>query len=118
LLSQLLSTYLEKNAAKQPITTNIDAVEISDSQAIPLVGDLILALDAVKQRNNLPLAIRESLQEIQNELQKPTKAASAKLKITLPIIPMLVSYELELNTESFLAQTWGKVTSLFNTPHP
>ena len=35
----------------------------------------------------------------------PTVAASAKLKVALPVIPMLASYELEMDTEGMLMLT-------------
>ncbi|NEP19780.1 MAG: hypothetical protein F6J97_23325, partial [Leptolyngbya sp. SIO4C1] len=44
--------------------------------------------------------VQTLLQQILAELQKPDTPASAKLKVALPIIPSIVSIELEGDTES------------------
>ncbi len=87
---------------------------IDEAGAEPLVGELIRASNQIQTHQDaLPDHIQSQLQEILNQLQAPGKTAAAKLKVSLPIIPLLAAYELELDTESFLTQTWDKVKSLF-----
>ncbi|NJN04950.1 MAG: hypothetical protein HC816_22160 [Leptolyngbyaceae cyanobacterium RM1_1_2] len=46
--------------------------------------------------------VKVLLQKILAELQKPSASASAKLKVAIPLIPNVVSYELEEDTESVI----------------
>ncbi len=55
--------------------------------------------------------LQQLLTEIRAKLDEPDKAAAAKLKVVLPLIPLIASYELELDTESFLTQVWQRVKS-------
>ena len=45
------------------------------------------------------------LQDIQLKL-KQEKTASGKLKVVIPLIPMIASYELEVETEGYMYKTW------------
>ncbi|WP_346293424.1 hypothetical protein [Sphaerothrix gracilis] len=46
--------------------------------------------------------VKDLLQQILAELQKPELPASAKLKVAIPLIPNVVSYELEGDTEGVI----------------
>jgi len=48
------------------------------------------------------------LEQILAHLQAVDKTATAKLKIILPIIPMFLHYDLELDSESGLAKFWQR----------
>jgi hypothetical protein len=61
--------------------------------------------------------ILERLCDIQQTLNDTSKSATAKLKVALPILPLLVSYELEIDTESFLTNAWQKIKGLFRAPN-
>ncbi len=52
------------------------------------------------------------LQQLHEMLNDPGKTAQAKLKVALPVIPLLVSYELEMDTEAFLINTWRGIKRL------
>ena len=39
--------------------------------------------------------------------------AAAKLMVSLPIIPLIASYEMEIDTEATLVNVWRRVKSLF-----
>jgi len=41
------------------------------------------------------------------------KAAAAKLKVSLPIIPLIASYEMEMDTEAVVVNVWRRIKSLF-----
>lgn len=94
-----------------------DAIELNNDTAEPLVGEWLQATEKTIQlyqggtdQNNTELVAK--LDQLLTELQTG-KAASAKLKITLPIIPLLVSYDLELDSESTLLQLWRKTRNFF-----
>ncbi len=53
------------------------------------------------------------LGELREQLDKPDKSAAAKLKVMLPIIPLLASYELEMDTEGVLTAVWRKAREFF-----
>lgn len=46
------------------------------------------------------------LHEIRDKLNEPDKAASAKLKVVLPLIPAIASYELEMETKGLMYKAW------------
>lgn len=46
------------------------------------------------------------LHEIRDKLNEPDKAASAKLKVVLPLIPAIASYELEMETKGLMHKAW------------
>ncbi len=52
------------------------------------------------------LADLEAVECIQ-QLEDLDKSASAKLKIMLPLIPAIASYELEMDTEGLMYKTWS-----------
>lgn len=81
-----LSQQIKRQALPEPIATEITT-------------DLVEELEIwapQEQRDQ----IQELLQQILAELRKPDTPASAKLKVAIPLIPNLVSYELEGDTES------------------
>ena len=81
-----LSQQIKRQALPEPIAAAVTA---------DLVDELEL-LAPLERRDQ----IKELLQQILAELQKPDTPASAKLKVAIPLIPNLVSYELEGDTES------------------
>ncbi len=99
----------------QLISDEIQPTEIPESEA----NDLLQSVkDAVGQMNvakndGLSEKILSAIQEIKRKLDEPGKMASAKLKVVIPIIPTLISYELETDTESVLLRVWQKVKKLF-----
>lgn len=56
-------------------------------------------------KSELPPQMISLLQNLQMKLTED-KIASAKLKLAIPIIPMIVSYELEIETEGYMYKTW------------
>lgn len=79
---------------------------------------LVEVVQAVEHIEKIPPADRSDklthlLTDIREKLDDPGKAAAAKLKITLPIIPLIASYEMEIDTEGFMIKAWQRVKSLF-----
>jgi len=107
-----LKRYESEQARLLADIANIE--HLVETEADPLVGELLQAATKIQQQHDsLPGDIQQKLQDIQEMLQAPGKSAAAKLKISLPIIPLLASYELELDTESFFTQAWDKIKTLF-----
>lgn len=52
------------------------------------------------------------LQDIRAKLEDLDKSASAKLKIVLPLIRAIASYELEMDTEGLMYKTWSVIKRL------
>ncbi len=52
------------------------------------------------------------------ELRKPDSPASAKLKVAIPIIPNVVSYELEGDTESVVRRLFPTFVKVYEALTP
>ncbi len=79
---------------------------------------LIQVKKAVDHSRTLPEASRSPefmhlLEDVAKKLNDPGKVAAAKLKVALPIIPLIASYEMEMNTEAVLTNLWRKLKALF-----
>ena len=75
-------------------------------------------IQAVRQIETLPEAasikqLQSLLIDIRKKLDEPGKTAAAKLKVALPIIPLIASYEMEMDTEAVLLRAWRGLKSLF-----
>ena len=78
------------------------AEEVPEAVAETAIAEIVDEVEILETRPLQP-EVSELLQEILVELRKPTTPelpASAKLKVALPIIPKIVSYEIEGDTES------------------
>jgi hypothetical protein len=92
-----------------------EALVISDEEA---EATLVKVNEAVKSIERVdaaeyPPGMMELLQEIRNQLNDTGQSAAAKLKVTLPIVPMLASYELEMDTEGMLSGIWQTIRKRF-----
>jgi hypothetical protein len=69
-----------------------------------------------------PMAQRDEVKgllvQILAELQKPDSPASAKLKVAIPIIPNLVSYEIEGDTESVVRRLFPTFVKVYEAIAP
>lgn len=89
------------------------------------VGELWETVSALPDHTpaGIPPEMQKQLNLILTEIQAQNKSAVAKLKVALPIIPLIASYELELDTESFLGELWRKIRGVLqrgasNTANP
>lgn len=95
-----------------------DSVSVED---IPEIEAQNLVFELIENSNRIDYLMSagasktmiQLLQEIKVKLNEPEKSAAAKLKVVLPIIPMVASYEFELDTEAFLTRSWRSIRSLF-----
>ena len=89
---------------------DLDQDAFNDEEAELIVAELVEVTN--NEPAGLAIEIKEQLAQIRQEIQDQSKSATAKLKVVLPIIPGLASYELDLDTENFLSEMWGKVRNL------
>jgi tetratricopeptide (TPR) repeat protein len=110
---------LEKELAEL-LAEHSATAQVPNEEAEAVCAEVISEVSSLQSasRDDWPDEVLQALTEIQQKLGEPGKAAAAKLQVILPIIPFLVSYTLELDTESTLVQTWRKVKSLFRKTLP
>ena len=87
-----------------------EAIIISDEEAETQLVKVEEAVTSIEQipSSTYPLELISLLQEIRDKLDED-KAASAKLKIVIPLIPAIASYELEMKTEGLMYKTWKAI---------
>jgi hypothetical protein len=81
---------------------------IAEIVTAELVDELEI-LEPLEQRDE----IKQLLLQVLAELQKPGTPASAKLKVAIPIIPNVVSYELEGDTESVVRRLFPTFVKVY-----
>ena len=94
------------------------AQQIKRSEDLPepiaetVVGELVDELEMMQ-----PIAktdeMRSMLKEILTELQKPGTPAAAKLKVAIPIIPNILTYEIEGDTESVVRRLFPTFVKVY-----
>lgn len=91
-----------------------EAIIISDEEAETQLVKVEQAVVSIEQipSNAYPSALIDLLQEIRDKLDKQDKAASAKLKVVLPLIPAIASYELEMETQGLMSKTWENIKKI------
>ena len=78
--------------------------------ASQLVGEVeILEIEPAVQSN---AELMKALQEIRAELSKPGIPAAGKLKAAIPLLPGVISYEMELDTEGLLRRVFPTFSKL------
>jgi hypothetical protein len=92
-----------------------EAVLISDAEAEDALVEIEQAAKylEIQPTESYPEELISLLQELREKLDDPGKTAAAKLKVALPIVPLLASYELEMDTEALMTQAWRQVKSIF-----
>jgi len=89
-----------------------EAIVIPDSTAERYLRQIEFAVVSIEQTSsaNYPPGLVPLLQDIRAKLGED-KSASAKLKIALPLIPAIASYELELDTAKVMQEAWTSIKS-------
>lgn len=88
---------VEEVDAQNAIVEVVGEVEQIENQAATKYPDELLQL----------------LREIRDKLNQPGTPAAAKAKLALPVIPGILAYELELDTENSLRKVWQPIKRLF-----
>jgi len=97
------------------LASGITTTEISAPEADNLIAELSTAAKRAQEniQGNAPAEMVGLLKEIRDKLDEPGKSAAAKLKVTLPIVPLIASYEMEMDTEAVVTQAWRKIRDYF-----
>ena len=88
-----------------------EAIVISDEEAqtkLDLVEQAVTSIESISPVE-YPPELLPLLQDIRAKLGDLDKTASAKLKVTLPLIPAIASYELEMNPEGAMYKAWKSI---------
>ena len=85
-----------------------ETIVISEPEAEETLSNIKQVVTTIEEADAMayPPEMQQLLVDIRSKLNDLDKAAAAKLKIVLPIIPMLASYELEMDTEALLSRLW------------
>lgn len=99
----------------QLLVQESDSFIIEDSDADNAIVEIIQTVDKFKQHidNSYPDDAIQLLIEIRDKLNQPGKPAAAKLKAALPLLPLFVSYEVEVDTESLLRKVFPTFSRIF-----
>ena len=91
-----------------------ETIVISDEEAETQLAQVEQAVSSIERIPQIeyPPELLPLLQDLRAKLEEGDKVASAKLKVTLPLIPLLASYELEMDTEGVAYKTWNAVKKL------
>ncbi|NQE34344.1 hypothetical protein [Microcoleus asticus] len=84
--------------------------EVAASNAIFKVVEEVKLIQS--QPNQYPDEFMQKLQKILDKVNEPQTPAAGKLKAALPLIPGIMSYELELDTEISLKRVFGGIKKL------
>lgn len=116
-----------KQRIKREILPNIRRYEAEYWELYPSEDIIISEEDAETQINRVeqaivsiesipiteyPTELVPLLHELRAKLDEGDKVASAKLKVALPLIPAIASYELEMDTEGFMYKAWKLIKRL------
>jgi F0F1-type ATP synthase gamma subunit len=85
----------------QRLVQQVKRQDVPEGVAEVVVAELVDEVELIQPRVKDD-AIQVLLLQILAELQKPGTPASAKLKVAIPIIPNVVSYEIEGDTETVI----------------
>lgn len=91
-----------------------ETITISEEEATTQIIQVEQALESIENiaHAEYPPGLVSLLQEIQAKLENLSKPASAKLKVALPLIPAIASYELEMETEGAMFKAWKSIKKL------
>jgi hypothetical protein len=105
---------LEKEYAEL-LVAGVPTGQIPEGEAKEIVTELSEATTKVLQSPpaGAPPEVLRLLEEIKTKLSEPKEAAAAKLKVTLPIIPTIFKYEIEVDTVRPLKNLWSKARGFF-----
>lgn len=105
---------LEQEYAEM-LVAGVPTAQIPEADAVAIVSELLEATGMILQTApaNAPQEMLRLLGEIKNKLSEPEETASAKLKVSLPLIPTICSYEMEIETAGLMKKVWRKGRDFF-----
>ena len=98
----------------------MEEVVIPEDEAASQLVQVEQAVTSLEQGSfaEYPPEMFALLQEIRARLDGLERSASAKLKVAIPLIPTIASYELEMDTEGVMSKTWKPLRGLIRRLHP
>lgn len=88
--------------------------EITELEAQNAIATIVQDAEII-QAKPMPGVVVQKLQEILDKLNEPGTAAAAKAKFAVNVIPGVLAYEFELDTENALRQVFRPLKQLFGT---
>jgi phosphoenolpyruvate carboxylase len=88
--------------------------EIAEPEAQAAIATIVQDAEII-QPNQMPDEVLQKLQEILDKLNEPGTAAVAKAKFAVNLIPGILAYEFELDTENAIRQLFRPINQLFGT---
>ncbi len=108
---------LRKCEAKywEALTQEARSCAVAEVDAGNAIIEVVQEVELIENQPNAnyPNELMQKLQEILDELNKPETPAAAKAKLALPLVPGILSYEVELDTESSLRRAFQPIRRLF-----
>ena len=97
------------------LADGVPTEEVPSAEAEGLIEEVRQAVVKAEETPpaNAPQEMLQLLTEIREKLNEPGKSASAKLKVALPIIPLISSYELQMDIENVVTGVWRKTREFF-----
>jgi hypothetical protein len=89
-----------------------NASEIAEPEAQIAIATIVQDAETI-QAKPMPDQVLQKLQEILDKLNEPGTAASAKAKFAVNVVPGVLAYEFELDTESALRRVFHPLKQLF-----
>ncbi len=92
-----------------------EAIVITDEEAENQLAQIEPAIKSIENipSSSYPAELIPLLQNVRASLEDSEKTTSDKLKVVLPIIPMIDSYELEIDTEVPIYKVWERIKEMF-----
>ncbi|MEG4242256.1 hypothetical protein QUA46_06350 [Microcoleus sp. MON2_D6] len=88
--------------------------EVIEKEAHNAIVEVVTEVELIQiQPNKYSDELMQKLQEILDKLNEPQTPAAAKLKAALPLVPFIMNYELELDTEILLKRVFERMRQLF-----
>ena len=89
--------------------------EVAEVDASCAIVEVVQEVELIENKlsANYPDQFMRLLLEIRDKLNAPGQPAAAKAKLALPLVPGILSYEVELDTESSLRRAVEPIKRLF-----
>jgi hypothetical protein len=88
---------------------------VAEVDASHAIVEVVQEVELIENQSstNYPDELMRLLLEIRDKLNEPGQLAAAKAKLALPLVPGILSYEVELDTESSLRRAFQPIRRLF-----
>ncbi|MCC3573342.1 MAG: hypothetical protein JGK30_14715 [Microcoleus sp. PH2017_40_RAT_O_B] len=88
--------------------------DVAEAEASDAIIEVVQEAELIQsQPDKYPAELMQKLQAILDKLNEPGQLAAGKAKLVLSLIPGLVSYELEMDTESSLRRVFQPIKRMY-----